>query len=366
MSHSPDCPGRADYTVGWICALRVEYTAAQVFLDVKYPKPDSAGNSPGDDNHYTHGSVAGHNVVIAVLPGGDYGTASAANVATNLSRSYPNVRIGLMVGIGGGAPTSDRDIRLGDIVVSEPGNARSGVLQYDFGKLVQGGDYQYTKVLNKPPVVLRTALTGLKSRYEINGHSLEQAVEDILSKNRRLRKTYGRPSSDILLKSHVLHSGSCQEADCSREEENLVERDMRDEEDSILVHYGLVATGNSVMQDATLRDEFARRERVLCFEMEAGGLMDTLPCLVIRGICDYSDSHKNKQWQGYAAMVAAAFAKDILGEVEPSAVQSEWQLSETLKTSKISVSYISVVCTKICITQLPIRPSKPVSKLPLT
>jgi nucleoside phosphorylase len=346
MSHSPDCPSRADYTVGWICALPAEYTAAQVFLDIKYPQPDSTGNGPGDDNHYTHGSVAGHNVVIAVLPGGDYGTASAANVATNLSRSYPNVRIGLFVGIGGGAPTSERDIRLGDVVVGEPGNAKSGVFQYDFGKVVQEGDYEYTKVLNKPPVVLRTALTGLKSRYEINGHSLGQAVEDILTKNRRLRKTYGKPSSDILFKSHVLHSRSCQEADCSREEENLVEREARDEEDNILVHYGLIATGNSVMKDATLRDEFAERERVLCFEMEAGGLMDTLPCLVIRGICDYSDSHKNKQWQGYATLVAAAFAKDLLGEVRPSAVQSERQLSEVLKTSMVSLPQRYIDCTK--------------------
>lgn len=236
MSDSPECPSRADYTVGWICALRAEYTAAQVFLDVKHPQPDMTGNSPGDDNHYTHGAIAGHNVVIAVLPGGDYGTASAANVATNLSRSYPNVRIGLMVGIGGGAPTSDRDIRLGDIVVSEPENATSGVFQYDFGKVVQEGDYEYTKVLNKPPVVLRTALTGLKSRYEIDGHNLEQAVEDVLAKNKRLRKTYGKPSPDVLVKSHVLHSASCQEADCSHQEENLVERETRDEEDNIRVH----------------------------------------------------------------------------------------------------------------------------------
>ena len=48
---------------------------------------------------------------------------------------------------------------------------------------------------------------------------------------------------------------------------------------------------------------------MLCFKMEAAGLMDDFPCLVVRGICDYADSHKNKQWQGYAAATAAAYAK---------------------------------------------------------
>lgn len=40
--------------------------------------------------------------------------------------------------------------------------------------------------------------------------------------------------------------------------------------------------------------------------------MDSFPCLVIRGICDYADSHKNKIWQPYAAAVAAAYAKELL------------------------------------------------------
>ncbi|ROT35327.1 ankyrin [Sodiomyces alkalinus F11] len=57
--------------------------------------------------------------------------------------------------------------------------------------------------------------------------------------------------------------------------------------------------------------------------MEAAGLMNHFPCLVIRGICDYADSHKNKEWQGYAAMVAAAYAKDLLQQIPPSRVEAE-------------------------------------------
>ena len=64
-----------------------------------------------------------------------------------------------------------------------------------------------------------------------------------------------------------------------------------------------------------MRDLIAQEFDILCFEMEAAGLMDQLPCLVIRGICDYCDSHKSKQWQGYAAITAAAYAKGLLNVV---------------------------------------------------
>jgi nucleoside phosphorylase len=333
-------PTRAEYTIGWICALVTEYIAAQEFLDVEHPRPDGEENSPGDENNYAHGSIGGHNVVIAVLPKGDYGSSSTSTVVTNLVRSYPNARVGLMVGIGGGAPTSDQDIRLGDVVVSEPGGAKTGAFQYDFGKHIQGEEYKPTRILNKPPAILRTALSGLQARYQRKGHKLGESINAVLDKNRRLRKSHGRPdaSTDILFKSDALHSQHCWGQSCAQTAADntgqIVIRVPRDEEEEdIKLHYGTVATANSVMKDAKLRDKFAHDEGVLCFEMEAGGLMDSLPCIVIRGICDYSDSHKHKQWQGYAAMAAAAFAKELLLEVSPQRVQSEKQLSKVLNES---------------------------------
>src|SRR4029077_4928088 len=104
------------YTVGWICAIVAEYVAEQAFLDEIHGRPEKL--SPGDNNDYALGEIAGHNVVVAVLPHGEYGTSSAAGVARDMVHSFPNVRIGLMVGIGSGAPSHKHDIRLGDIVVS--------------------------------------------------------------------------------------------------------------------------------------------------------------------------------------------------------------------------------------------------------
>ncbi|KAL2822250.1 nucleoside phosphorylase domain-containing protein [Aspergillus cavernicola] len=84
------------------------------------------------------------------------------------------------------------------------------------------------------------------------------------------------------------------------------------------VHYGLIASGNQVMKHATSRARIAKKYNILCFEVEAAGLMNQFPCLVIRGICDYADSHKNKERQCYAAATAAAYAKELLGTIQNS------------------------------------------------
>ena len=103
-----------------------------------------------------------------------------------------------------------------------------------------------------------------------------------------------------------------------------------DEVDDPMVHYGLIASANQVMKDALIRDRLSEEKGVLCFEMEAAGLMNHFPCLVIRGICDYSDSHKNKEWQGYAAMTAAAYAKDVLSHVHPTQLETTRKISDIL------------------------------------
>ncbi|KAK4951244.1 hypothetical protein LTR10_010217 [Elasticomyces elasticus] len=79
----------------------------------------------------------------------------------------------------------------------------------------------------------------------------------------------------------------------------------------IVVHRGTIAGGEKVMRYDIERDLLARDLEVLCFEMEAAGALNDFPCLVIRGISDYSDSHKNDKWHGYAAAVAAAYAREL-------------------------------------------------------
>ncbi|UKZ89842.1 uncharacterized protein TrAFT101_004883 [Trichoderma asperellum] len=330
-----------NYTVGWICALSTEQIAAAEFLDAEH---ESLEDQPlNDTNSYILGSIGKHNVVIAVLPL-DQGTASAANVATNLLRTFPNIRVGLLVGIGGGAPSKKHDIRLGDVVVSAPSGGDGGIFQYDFGKTIQEGAFQRTGHLNKPPPVLRSAAATLLTKYRRHGHQFKKDIDGILERNKRLINEFRRPeaSSDMLFLPNVVHKeGECA-AECVTEDKSgVVSRRKRAEhENDPAIHYGVIASANQVMKDALIRDKLSAEKDVLCFEMEAAGLMDSFPCLVIRGICDYSDSHKNDEWQGFAAMVAAAYAKDLLGLILPSKIEAEQKISEAIAQVRDTVAKI--------------------------
>ena len=324
------------YTIGWICALPTELVASRAFLDELHDAPSQVAQH--DSNSYVLGSIGDHNVAMAILPDGEYGIAPASTVASHMIHTFPNIRIGLMVGVGGGAPSSENDIRLGDVVVSSRSGLQSaghgGVFQYDFGKTIQDQSFQYTGFLNQPPTVLRTAVNGLKVKYKSDGHSLNSDIEAAL-KNIKKKKEFTRPdsSSDRLYKSGITHLSNCSK-ECSKDPSDMEIREERDEEDDDpMIHYGTIASANQLMKDAVIRDTLARENSVLCFDMEAAGLMNNFPCLVIRGICDYSDSHKNKEWQGYAAMTAAAYATDLLRQIHPNKIENERRIVEVLGSS---------------------------------
>ncbi|KAH7008756.1 Pfs, NACHT and ankyrin domain protein [Ilyonectria destructans] len=283
------------YTIAWICALHIEMAAARAMLDeVHEDLPRHRNNS----NTYTLGSIEYHNIVIACLP--TYGTNNAANVLTHLVRTFPSIRLGLMVGIGGGVP-SNADIRLGDIVVG------TRVMQYDLGKIVGDGQIQPTAIPKIPQQLLGTVVSTLRSKHELE----PSRVPSILREKFEGHSEYGRPSSPDCLfcatYDHASPTPGCDGCDHSK----LVPRSRRMTDDP-LIHYGAIASGNQVIRSGTVRDNIARRADVMCFEMEAAGLMDILPYLPIRGICNYSDSHKNKEWQKYAAAAAAAYARELL------------------------------------------------------
>ncbi|KAB2569710.1 hypothetical protein DBV05_g11617 [Lasiodiplodia theobromae] len=332
-------PKPEDYWVGWICAISTEHVAATLFLDEEHSP--LAAVAKNDNNTYQLGRIGPHNVVIAALPDEEYGTVSAAAVAKDMLHTFQNIRVGLMVGIGGGAPTKKADIRLGDIVVSSPGNGYPGVFQYRFGKAIQDREFETTGQLDRAPKVVRTAIQSLKTTHKIHGHLFNKTIEGILQKGRRqVREEFSRPTAkDRLYKPDYVHRAEpkakarCVDI-CGEDPANLVERHNRSEDDdNPAIHYGLIASADVLMKDAKVRDCLSEKHGILCFEMEAAGLMNNFPCLVIRGICDYSDTHNNKEWQGFAAMTAAAYAKDILLKIAPNNVENESRLKDLMKTS---------------------------------
>lgn len=296
----------SDYTVGWICALPIEMAAAKAMLDHTHC---SLSSSLSDSNTYILGNIGSHNIVIACLPSGQYGTNNAATVANNMCRTFRCIQFSLMVGVGGGVPAKV-DMRLGDVVVSK------NVIQYDLGKTIQGGQFERLGVLTKPPQILLTAVSKLQAAHELSPTQIPTLLSSMLKKYPSMSGyTYPAASRDILFKSQYDHESSSKNCDhCNSSK--MVKRSERNTKNP-KIHYGIIASGNQVIKHGSTRDRLARGLDNICFEMEAAGLMDHFPCLIIRGICDYSDSHKNKEWQRYAAATAAAYARELLSVIPP-------------------------------------------------
>jgi nucleoside phosphorylase len=232
-------------------------------------------------------------------PRGRKAQAQQLTIATRMMGSFPHIKINLLVGIGGGLPNGENDIRLGDMVVSVPHGEYGGVVQYDMGKSMKNG-FRRTGYLNAPDEKLLAVLIRMPDRLE--GHPSE---------------VYPGEEFDQLYHDHnsEVTCGKC-------DEQGRVKRAPGGRNRGPHVFYGTIASGNAVIKDAAMRDVLIKNHGVLCVEMEAAGLMNSsFRCLVIRGISDYADSHKNDKWQDYAAATAARYAKEFLNAVPPSVVR---------------------------------------------
>ncbi|KAK2771387.1 hypothetical protein CKAH01_14309 [Colletotrichum kahawae] len=303
------------YTVAVVCAIDFEMSAVRYMLDREHPR---LATKEGDSNIYVLGELSGHDVVLACLPGSQ-GKGAAATVATNMARTFPSIKWRFFVGISGGVPSEKHDIRLGDVVVSMPEGQHSGVVQYDLGRETEAG-FVLKGFLFSPPPLLRSAVVKMRSDHFLSENKAEGFLSAMLRRGRRLSVYQQPPSSlDVLFEADYSHNPTkttCETCDGQK----CVRRTPRDFEGPE-IHYGLVASGDRVVRSTVKRDEIIRNlGDMLCFEMEAAGLMTEFPCVVIRGISDYADSHKNDDWQHYAAATAAACTKELLTCIDPTVV----------------------------------------------
>ncbi|RWA09398.1 hypothetical protein EKO27_g5703 [Xylaria grammica] len=306
------------YNVAILCALDLERNGVRYMLDEEHQRLPT---QPGDSNSYTLGELHGHNVVLACLPS-QQGKGAAATVATNMSRSFPSIKWRLFVGIGGGVPSDKHDIRLGDVVVSMPEGEHAGVVQYDLGRATNSG-FELKGFLWPLPALLRNAAQDMRSDHLGRDNKIGEYMDTMFTKWPRMT-SYKQPlEPDILFSANVPHPDGARACTSSCDPSQAVARPMR-QFDGPEIHYGLIASGDAVIKNAAARDEIAERlGDVLCFEMEAAGLMTEYPSIVIRGISDYADSHKNKNWQNYAAGTAAACAKEFLSYINPGDAATE-------------------------------------------
>jgi nucleoside phosphorylase len=226
-----------------------------------------------------------------------------------------------MVGIGGGMPYPKTiDIRLGDVVVCKPDSNSGGVVQYDFGKTIAEGKFVQTGRLCPPSPELLSIAGTLRAAHALNGSG--NLVEHIkaIKATHLAESFYKYPGRDRDILYTADYDGPPGHKTCDGCEKSKIYSRKDRVSDTPKIFYGIIASGDQVMRHASTRDRYGEEQNVLCFEMEAAGLMDNYGCMVIRGICDYADSHKTKEWQNYAAIVAAAYGKEFLSYIAPQGV----------------------------------------------
>ena len=268
-----------------------------------------------DFNAYTFGRIGRHNIAITCLPEGDLGNNPAAIVATRMTSTFPLMKFWLMVGVGGGVPPA---VRLSDVVISTSVYDTSGLIQWDLGIAQSDDNFEQIGALNKPSEALRTAIKKLRAQHERRDHDTRflSILEDVRSKeSTRFISRYLPPDEqlkDVLFQADYNHDNSPNKGSANHmDKKDVTENDGNDvelEEDGALscrycdpaktvkrkprkfkidIHYGLIASGNAVIKNATWRDVINERlkGKVLCFGMEAAGITNSHPCLAIRGIC---------------------------------------------------------------------------------
>ncbi|OQU94565.1 Ankyrin repeat-containing protein [Cladophialophora immunda] len=302
---------RDDYTVGWVCALPTEVAAAKAALDRIHDNIPPDMNSD-DNNHYILGSLQGHNVVVAYPNSRVCGKTSVADVATQLHASYMSVRFTLMVGIAGGVPDTKEDIRLGDVVVGKSTAGWPGVVQYDVNGERVEDQFVRGRALHQPTPLLLAAMGKAETAAIFDESKMPLYISEIVQKD-PVTFAYPGPEQDVLFEPNYDHATiESEESGCSHcDPDRIRSRQPREVQDP-MVHYGLIASGHHLTRHGATRDIFAHKHGILCFETEATGLRDAAQYLVIRGICDYADSHRSELWHAYAAAAAAAYAKEVL------------------------------------------------------
>ncbi|KAK5064995.1 hypothetical protein LTR84_000830 [Exophiala bonariae] len=343
---------RDDFEIAIICALRREYNAVVPLFSELWDQQseddedNDFGRAAGDTNIYANGRIGRHNVVLVLLR--KMGKRAAAGTAAQIATSYTRVSLALLIGVCGGIPRYKRDgnedieILLGDLVVS------TKVCEFDFGREYPDGFAPKNTEEDQPGKPNKNISNLLEAlQTDIGMKTLRQKTPEYLQAIRERTpihpEKYNFPgrNADKLFKADYRHrhdgAVSCEcrnwqnardavckeslKADCNNtkcDETQLESRRIESRQQFInkpedpVFHFGAIASGDRVEKSGIDRDQYVRDLGVIGFEMEGAGVWDELPCLVVKSVCDYADSHKNKKWQDYTAAVAAAAAKAIL------------------------------------------------------
>lgn len=331
---------RRDFKIAIICSQSLSVSAVEALFDARWNDVDY-GKAPGDPNVYTTGRVGHHNVVVTQMPG--TGKCIAASVSSSFRTSYSNIQLALVVGLCGGVPfvkeeEKEEEIVLGDVVISE------AVVQYDLGRRFPDRFIRKDSIrdnLGRPSAEIRSFLVKLKTRRSQKRllNSMSQYLAALhdkpgmaypgMDKAKLFDSSYPHkhqdlPTCDLCTdcrqRRYPVYHGAlrspCEKLNCDESMLLLRSRNIAVSEDqeppNPVVHFGLFASGDTVVQSSQDRDQIASREGVIAFETEGAGVWDNFPCVLIKGVCNYADSHGSKEWHNYASATAVACTKAFL------------------------------------------------------
>ncbi|EHK16224.1 uncharacterized protein TRIVIDRAFT_40000, partial [Trichoderma virens Gv29-8] len=331
--------GREDFQIAIICSLPLEYDVVSLLFDQFWDEDGLYGRARGDVNTYTTGRMGKHDVVLVLLP--NMGTVAAAGAAASFRSSYPSLQLAFLVGICGGVPfDGENELHLGDVVISK------SAVQYDLGSQYHKSFVIKDTVddsLGRPNKNIRSLVKSFETdhvRDQLQQKAclfLKDLQKAAAKKRRRHNYQYPGITNDKLFIATYRHNHrgkqpcnvcdnqtdsfcdraarvSCAELGC--DESQLVSRmdlEMRDPTGQPEIFVGRIASGNMVMKSGEHRDKIAKEQNVIALEMEGAGVWDEIPCIIVKGVCDYADSHRNDLWQRYAAATAASVMKAVLG-----------------------------------------------------
>lgn len=356
----------ADFTIALICPLPLEYDAVLKVLD-----------SPEKELPYTDDKIptlvgakmAGHTVVVTRPK--QKGKIDTTIVAERLSAKFPSLKLILLVGICGGIPTTENNVRLGDVIISkwvgryslnarwgptvltprdppEPRTDTQPVLN-QLKKMLESKEVneQFSATLEKkiadlerrdPAFRYPEALHKMLESDDIDEHFSTTSAANLENLQRR-DSAYGYPDApDVVLPLSRLHihrspSGSTKAQSCGCDSERNSQCDQAkkmtcgalgcDKDNAAVrepkefkIHTGGFGSEDIMMEGNALRDELGKRG-YLAFDMESVGIMHQSRALAIKGVANYADTHENKEWQNYAAATAACTAKALIAEFYP-------------------------------------------------
>ncbi|KAL7964914.1 hypothetical protein HDV63DRAFT_234690 [Trichoderma sp. SZMC 28014] len=357
-------PRREDFEIAIVCSLPLEYDAVSLVSDEEW-KDDK------ENNDCKTGRIGEHNVVLALLPG--TGKASAASTAANIRSSYRNVRLCFIVGVCGGVPQiGSKELLLGDVVVSK------AIVSYDFGRQypdgftlkdgIESNTARPDRHVRKQLAILETSDGNLRLQEE-TARFLEKLLAKAIQHGCGAKYSYPGTDEDRLFKPEYWHKhrispacicskcekgsdpvcedtvkSSCHDLGC--EEQYLVPRtrlkkkragEIRKAGDPA-IHIGIVGSGDRVIKSGEHRDQIAKPKGIIAFEMEGAGIMEEIPCVVVKGVCDYADCHKSKKWQDFAAATASSALQAIL-EYMPPAKSREYSVKQVPREGHFLVPF---------------------------